>query len=77
MEPATPATGLINDQDLELIIGEAQWSDQLADNVETLDLEWAIDNPEHGMTDVHFGNYVFVYSLSVRATARCLALTLW
>jgi hypothetical protein len=37
-------------------VGEAQWGDQLAYDTVTQQLEWAIDNPDHGTTDVMWGD---------------------
>jgi hypothetical protein len=44
------------DPTLELIVGEAQWGDVKAFDTVTLAEEWAIPNPEHGVTYVAFGD---------------------
>lgn len=40
------------DPTLELLVGEGQWGSILAFNTVTQQQEWAIPNPEHGVTDV-------------------------
>jgi len=44
------------DQVNELLVGEAQWGDVLAYDLVTLQQLWAIPNPDHGVTDVGFGD---------------------
>jgi hypothetical protein len=50
------AVDIDNDKVIELIVGEAQWGSMTAYDTVTLAKEWAIKNPEHGTTDVHFGD---------------------
>jgi len=40
------------DGDVEIVVGDGQWGDIHAYDAVTLAEEWAIDNPEHGTTDV-------------------------
>jgi hypothetical protein len=44
------------DSVFELLVGEGQWGEILAFDTTTRSLEWAIGNPEHGVTDVAVGD---------------------
>jgi hypothetical protein len=49
-------TDIDGDGTLELLVGEAQWGEALAYDTVTQQLEWAIPNPEHGTTDITYGD---------------------
>ncbi len=41
-----------NDSVLEILYGDGQWGSVYCINSQTQNLEWSIDNPEHGTTDI-------------------------
>jgi hypothetical protein len=49
-------TDIDQDGTLELLVGDAQWGDETCYNTATQGIEWFISNPEHGTTDVSYGD---------------------